>query len=100
MKKILLAAVLFTAVSPLAFSGTVPVANTSISADPIDGVPSPVQKSFNGMFPTATNVKWKAVTTTATVIYVASFYQITPAGVQHYRAFYAADGTFLGKQLV
>ena len=101
MKKILLAAILFTAVSPVAFSTNIPGTHVVVTSDPTTGIPTAVTKSFESKFPTATNVTWRVVGTPATVVYVADFFQgNTPATVKHLQAAFAADGTFLGKQPV
>jgi len=101
MKKIFLAAVLFMAVAPLAFSSGIIRSHTIVAPSPIDGVPAEVIESFNSRFPTATNVQWQIISSTATILYVADFYQgDEPARIKHLQATFAADGTFLGKQRV
>jgi hypothetical protein len=102
MKKIVLAALLLTSISSFAFSNGFAASNVIVSTDPVHVVPpAPVQKSFSSQFPAAVNVKWSVVSTPASLLWVADFYQgSTASTVKHVKAVFASDGTFLGKQVV
>jgi hypothetical protein len=77
MKKILLAASLFIAVSSFAGTYNIAMVRTATEAAgrhiPPSQVPAPVKVTFNTMFPTATNVQWEVEREDGKTVYTASF---------------------------
>jgi hypothetical protein len=101
MKKIILAALLFTSVSSFASSDKVATSNVIIKKDPVSAVPKAVMVSFNARFPNAGNVTWSIQSTPSMIIYVADFIVgKTPATETHVRAMFTVDGKFLGKEFI
>jgi hypothetical protein len=99
MKKLLFAALMLTSASAFASANGSVVSNVvavksgghHISASE---VPAPVMESFNSRFPDATNVQWQVEKEHGSKVYQAEF---TLNG-KRFKAQFAPDGTFLGKQ--
>lgn len=96
MKRILLAASIFTAAAT--FAGNVNVnasTNTVLSRDgkhiPASQVPAPVIASFNSNFPSASNAQWEKEKEHGQTVYQADFLN----NGKKWRAVFAADGTLL-----
>jgi len=99
MKKILLAAFLLTSLSYVALATGSVVSNVVVKSDAgrhisASQVPAPVMATFNNKFPTATNVQWEVEKEHGSKVYQATF---TENG-KRFKAQFAPDGTFLGKQ--
>src|ERR1041384_806003 len=101
MKKILFAALMLTSVSVFASQATAVTHVVSLKSgggkhiSPSD-VPTAVMTTFNNKFPTATNVQWEVQKEDGGKIYQAEFTQ----NGKRFKAQFAPDGTFLGKQRV
>ena len=101
MKKIVFAALMLTSVSGFAAFNQQAVSSTVAMKD--DGgskhisasqVPAAVIESFNAKFPDAKNVQWEVQKEDGGKIYQAEFTQ----NGKRFKAQFAPDGTFLGKQ--
>ena len=99
MKKILFAALMLGSVSVFASTHGSPI--TKVYALKSGGkhisaseVPTPVMATFNKKFPDATNVQWQIEKEDGSKVYQAQF---TQSG-KSFKAQFAPDGTFLGKQ--
>ena len=99
MKKILFAGLMLTSVSGFAASHV--VSNAVVMKD--DGgskhisqsqVPAPVLSTFNSMFPDAKHVQWEVQKEDGGKVYQAEFTQ----NGKTFKAYFAPDGTFLGKK--
>ena len=101
MKKILFAALMLTSFSAFARPHATAVSNLSVMSDnggsrhiSASQVPAPVMGSFNAKFPDAKNVQWELQKEDGGKVYQAEFTQ----NGKRFKAQFAPDGTFLGKQ--
>ncbi len=94
LKKIVFAAFLLTAISSFAFSGNNAISDVIVNPGPADGIPPAVLQSFSSKFPSATDVQWKVEAEPASTIYTAEFTQ----NGKRFKAKFAPNGTYLGKQ--
>ena len=99
MKRILFAVLMLTSVSAFASKGSI-VSNV-VALKSGDGrhisasqVPAPVMETFNSKFPNATNVQWEVEKEHGSKVYQAEFTQ----NGKRFKAQFAPDGTFLGKE--
>jgi|SRR3954452_18782085 hypothetical protein len=96
MKKLILAALLLSSVSYVAYSA--PVKYVYVKKDdgrhiPASEVPDAVKKSFHSRYPNAKNVRWEVDREDGGRVYEAEF---TLNG-RHVKAEFAPNGTFLGQ---